>query len=213
MSSVNAKKGHPGNRFGETHGHATESRGRTPTYRAWESMKRRCTNPAHQHYASYGGRGIDFCVAWKQFSTFLADMGDRPPNRTLERRDNNGSYEPGNCYWATAKQQARNRRSSVLIEFQGRTQPVAAWCEELGLTYYTVLARLKAGYSPEIAFRATRPGKFLIDSRNPLTPADKAEICALRGQVPQRVLAARYGVAVSAICNTQLAELRKRCAA
>ena len=84
----------------------------TPTHNSWWSMLERCTKPKHKDYALYGGRGIVVCERWSLFENFLADMGERPPGMTLDRVDVNGNYEPGNCRWATAKQQALNRRRS-----------------------------------------------------------------------------------------------------
>lgn len=81
----------------------------TATYRAWGSMIQRCTNPNATNYDNYGGRGIKVCKRWRSFPAFLADMGQCPEGKTLDRRDNDGSYQPGNCRWATRSQQNKNR--------------------------------------------------------------------------------------------------------
>lgn len=73
-------------------------------------MRWRCTNPNSPHYPNYGGRGITVCPEWSSFERFIADMGRRPPGMTLERKENDGPYTPGNCIWATPTQQARNKR-------------------------------------------------------------------------------------------------------
>jgi hypothetical protein len=77
-------------------------------------MKQRCNNPTNNHYDNYGGRGIAICERWlNSFPNFLADMGRKPsPELSIDRINNNGNYEPGNCRWATAKEQVRNRRPS-----------------------------------------------------------------------------------------------------
>ena len=82
----------------------------TRTYRSWESMQARCTNPKMIKYLYYGGRGIKVCERWRSFSNFLADMGERPIGRTIDRTNNDGNYEPGNCRWATPKEQSANQR-------------------------------------------------------------------------------------------------------
>lgn len=83
-----------------------------PVYDVWAEMIQRCTNPKHRRYADYGGRGISVCERWRRsFNTFFTDMGERPRGLTLERRDNDRGYEPGNCYWATPTEQNLNKRT------------------------------------------------------------------------------------------------------
>lgn len=85
------------------------------TYECWNGMIQRCTNPKKKHYKYYGGRGIAVCERWRKFANFFDDMGERPVGMSLDRYpDNDGNYEPGNCRWATAKEQRHN---------QGRFKP------------------------------------------------------------------------------------------
>lgn len=86
----------------------------TPTYHSYRAMLARCYDVKHPQFKDYGGRGIKVCARWlESFDYFLADMGQRPAGRTLDRYpDSDGHYEPGNCRWATRHQQRHNRRST-----------------------------------------------------------------------------------------------------
>lgn len=108
-------------------------------YHIWKMMLVRCNNPKHGSYKQYGARGIKVCAEWTDsFEQFLADLGPRPsPNHSLDRKNADGHYEPGNVQWATAKHQARNKRKSLFLPHPqtGEKVPAAEVAEFLGITY------------------------------------------------------------------------------
>jgi hypothetical protein len=119
----------------------------TAEYKVWRGMKNRCENPNEPAYPDYGGRSIKICARWQSFENFLSDMGARPRGMTIERIDVNGDYAPGNCRWATMREQQGNRRDTIRVCIDGRTQALKHWCEELGRAYKTVHLRLtRYGY-------------------------------------------------------------------
>lgn len=124
-----------------------------PEYRVWQTMRLRCSNPANKAYPNYGGRGIRVCDRWQDnFLAFLEDMGRKPsPQHEIDRTNNDGHYEPGNCRWVLRKENDRNRRSNHLLTYRGETKPLIAWCDELNLPAGTVSKRLQAGWSDEKA--------------------------------------------------------------
>lgn len=103
-----------GNTFLKVHG------GRyTAEYKVWQGMRQRCLNSNHPFYARYGGRGIKICATWESFEQFRVDMGQRPRGLKLERINNDGNYEPGNCRWATQSEQLRNTMNTRFVEYEG----------------------------------------------------------------------------------------------
>lgn len=126
----------------------------TAEYHIWSSMKQRCTDPTVAAYQHYGGRGINVHPSWAEsFETFYADMGPRPsPGHSLDRRDVNGHYEPGNCRWATTVEQANNRRNNRNLTFEDETKTLTEWSRQLKIGHTTLAARLDSGMSVEQAF-------------------------------------------------------------
>lgn len=126
---------------------------KTKEFRVWMQMKARCKNPKDKAYKDYGGRGIKVCERWREFGDFIADMGKCPAGRSLDRINNNGDYEPGNCRWATKKEQANNTRQTKMIEYKGRTMALRYWCDELNLNHAKTRIRIfQHGWTVERAF-------------------------------------------------------------
>lgn len=141
-----------------------------PAWRSWRAMVHRCNCVSASCYRNYGGRGIRVCERWQGrdgFVNFLADMGQRPPGHSIDRIDNNGNYEPGNCRWATTSQQASNRRpyghnrkQGQLIEFNGESLTAEEWSVRLGGGHGLVWSRLKSGWSVEKAITTPPDRRF-----------------------------------------------------
>lgn len=115
----------------------------SPTYQGWKSMLQRCCNRSNPAWGRYGGRGIAVCKRWRNsFQSFAQDMGDRPEGTTLDRINNDGDYEPGNCRWATHSEQARNKRNNSLLTIDGVTRCIPEWADISGIHAKTIWSRV-----------------------------------------------------------------------
>ena len=129
---------------------------KTREYKTLMGMIGRCNNPDNPRYPYYGGRGIKVCDRWLSSpEAFVEDMGLKPtPFHSIERNDNEKGYSPDNCRWATKKEQARNRRTSVFHTAHGKSMTLPEWSEYLGVKLVTLQKRMQAGFTPEKVFSA-----------------------------------------------------------
>jgi hypothetical protein len=118
-----------------THGHHGRDQ-RSPTYQSWNGIIQRCLNQNAPEFEYY-------------FENFLVDMGERPKGKTIDRKDNNGNYEPGNCRWATRREQTNNRRNTKMLMYRGQSIPFSDLVRQSGLNYKTVEKRLRNGWTVE----------------------------------------------------------------
>lgn len=132
------------------HGHAGQQ---SPEYMTWVDMKRRCSDASRPNYRRYGGRGVTVCERWlDSFESFLSDMGLRPSGKhSIDRIDNNGNYEPGNCRWATCGEQSRNMASNNNLTLDGETLCVTDWAAKAPVTRQAVTQRIRRGWQPKEA--------------------------------------------------------------
>lgn len=131
------------------HGHS-----RTPTYGVWKSMKSRCCDINNKRY---GGRGIRVCDRWQSFEAFFEDMGERPSaDHSIDRINNDGDYEPGNCRWAIESVQKRNTSRNRLLTVNGQTLAIVDWAKRVGISAPAIVGRLNRGWPLEKALTTTR---------------------------------------------------------
>lgn len=147
---------------------STHGKSDSKEYRSWLAMRTRCSNEKRDNFKYYGGRGITVCDRWlSSFENFFEDMGPAPSkDHTVERNDGDKNYEPGNCRWATPKEQARNTSSSRFVEWDGVKMTVAELAETLGKDYDLILSRLSRGWPLQDA--VNRPKGFRIRHKDTL---------------------------------------------
>lgn len=130
------------------HGLTTHTK-KSREYAAWIDAKARCFNPNHIGYKNWGGRGITMAPIWQHDpARFIQDMGPCPEGFELDRIDNDGNYEPGNCRWASHTENNRHKRDTVFLTYAGKTKSLAQWAEEVGLSHSTLWARLYVWHWP-----------------------------------------------------------------
>lgn len=135
----------------ERESRTTHGQSRNPAFASWKAMKDRCLNRDSLDWKYYGGRGIEVCEPWiASFENFWRDMGDRPPNTSLDRMDNDGNYEPGNCRWATIEMQANNTSRNRRITIGAETKTMAQWAKSIDVSVDWLANRLDK-MSPEEA--------------------------------------------------------------
>lgn len=118
--------------------------------RTWKAMIQRCLKPNCKTFHRYGGRGITICARWMDFRNFWDDMGSTFRfGLQIERKNNNGNYEPDNCCWATPKEECRNKSNNRIITFLGESKPMVAWAEQMNLHPKTLRWRIVSGWSVE----------------------------------------------------------------
>lgn len=122
-------------------------------YGIWANMMQRCENRKCEGYKDYGGRGIEVCERWRKFENFVSDMGERPEGKSLDRKENNGNYEPSNCRWATKVEQASNTRRNIHLTYNGITATPSEWSRTLGITREALRRRVLAGMPPDKVFK------------------------------------------------------------
>jgi DNA-binding transcriptional regulator YiaG len=181
----------------------------------WHNMIARCENPKVRGHYRYGGRGISVCPRWRNsFDAFLADMGPMPsPKHQIEREDNDGNYELGNCRWATKEEQANNTSRCVYLEHDGKRLTIMQWSRLLGVDYSVIQYRVSAGWSNAEAL--TVPSSLSENVRRrdgavvSISPADFRAARVAKG-FSRSGLARLAGVSVSNISDYERGKFRLR---
>lgn len=186
-----------------------------PAYGQWAMMLTRCRNRNSPKYKDYGARGIKVCARWERgehgmtgFECFMMDMGNKPsPEHSLDRIDNDGNYERENCRWATAREQARNRRSTHFLTYKGERMSMLSVSEKFGISYFRLRNRIMRGWSAEDAIE--KPRNFFDFRKSPrgealsrLTEQDVKTIRAIyaAGGRSMQSIGVEFGISAANVC-------------
>lgn len=132
--------------------HGESIGGRSKMYRVWAGMWRRCRATTGEHWLNYGARGIGVCARWNLFENFKSDMEDTyRDGLTIDRKDNNLGYCPGNCRWSTPSQQQNNKRTTKWLTLGESCFTINEWSQRLAIGVETIRGRLRAGWTEERA--------------------------------------------------------------
>ena len=181
------------------------SKSHIPEYAIWQDMRSRCYNKNNEKYRIYGARGITVCDRWNNsFEFFLNDMGSKPDGMSIDRIDNNGNYEPNNCKWSTAKEQANNTRTNHYITIDSETKTLAQWSDISGIDAPTIRYRLRSGISSRYAVFA-KPG-HVRGEQNGVSTLTEADVIKMRhlyvvGNYTLRELGTMFNVVHSTVYN------------
>lgn len=160
----------------------THGLSKIPEFHVWKTMKSRCHNKNSHAYPRYGGRGIVVCDRWRaSFADFYADMGPRPTGRhCIDRIDNDGNYEPGNCRWVTNQENCCNTSRNRILTVSGESKTLSQWSRETGVSQGTIIARIERGWSVESA--VLKPARNTRKRRGEIMEAVRA-LCKVSGSV------------------------------
>ena len=180
----------------------------SPELNSFKGAKQRCVDSHCSQYPNYGGRGIEF--RFESFDQFLAEVGRKPTSRhSIERKDNNGHYEPGNVQWATPKEQSRNTRLNHLLTVNGETKTVVEWAESTGIAHWLIRSRSKAVWCESCIFRPPS-----TEWCNHCRPTIGSEILNTIDTLPlsftSRDIADRFGVAIGTASGALLGLVRRK---
>lgn len=175
----------------------------TKTYNSWIAMIGRCCQPSSEHYSRYGGRGITVCERWMKFAEFFEDMGVRPDGTTLDRIDNDGNYEPGNCRWSTRKKQMSNTSNNTRIAVAEETHTLIEWSRISGVESSVILSRIASGWPTwDAVFK--QPDKKI--GRRLSAAARKEVLQFVKDGVSKTEIMRRFGISRGTISNVVNAE-------